>query len=123
VLVLEAEHGVPKDTFLEGLKKSCRTVYFREERQPTVFDLADAMEAGNAQESLRLLNRLLQEGEKPERLLGGLRAAWQRRGRDLAQRMRLLLECDLDIKTGRLKPALVLERLVIRLCGGKRKPV
>jgi DNA polymerase III delta subunit len=126
VLVLEAERGMARDDFLEGLKKNCRTLYFKEERQLTVFDLVRAMEAGSAQESLGILNRLLSDGEKPERLLGGLRAAWQKSAAsraDLVRRLKLLLECDLDIKTGRLKPALVLERLVIRLCCGRRKPV
>ncbi|MGE5308734.1 MAG: hypothetical protein ACM3OC_06600 [Deltaproteobacteria bacterium] len=124
VLVLEVERNLPKDSFLEGLKKCCRTSYFREERQLTVFDLARTIEARDARESLAILNRLLFEGEKPERLLGGLRASWEKRvadPRELERRMGLLLKSDLEIKTGRLKPALVLERLIIGLCS-LRKP-
>lgn len=123
VLVLEAERNIPKDGFLEGLKKHCRTSYFREERQWTVFDLARSIDARDARESLVILNRLLSEGEKPERLLGGLRASWQKRMPDprrLERRLGILLECDIAIKTGRLKPALVLERLVIGLCADRK---
>lgn len=124
-LVLDVEHNDLRNIFLEGLKKHCRVSYFKEKRQWTVFDLARAMEARDCRESLGILNRLLSDGEKPERLLGGLRASWQRRmndPRELERRLRLLLDCDVAIKTGRLKPTLVLERLVIGLCAG-RKPV
>jgi DNA polymerase III delta subunit len=123
VLVLEAERSQPKDQFIAGLKACCKTVYFREERRWTVFDLARAMEAGNAAESLRILHRLLGEGEKPERLMGGLRATWQKNvaaPAELQRRMKLLLASDLDIKTGKAKPNLVLERLVIGLCGFRK---
>jgi DNA polymerase III delta subunit len=122
-LVIDVERNLPKDGFLEGLKRHCRVQYFREERTQTVFDLARAMEVRNARESLGILNALLAAGEKPERLLGGLRASWQRRTgdqRELERRLGLLLECDLAIKTGRLKPALVLERLVIGLRAGRK---
>jgi DNA polymerase III delta subunit len=122
VLVLDVERNIPKDAFLEGLKANCRTSYFREERQWTVFDLARAIEGHDCREALGILNKLLSEGEKPERLLGGLRASWQKRinsPRELERRLRLLLDCDLAIKTGRLKPALVLERLVIGLSAGR----
>lgn len=124
VLVIDVERNVARDPFLEGLKSGAKTVYFKEERPVTVFDLARAIEIRDGRESLVVLNRLLFEGEKPERLLGGLRASWQKRvvdPRELERRLRLLLECDVNIKTGRLKPALVLERLVIGLCG-LRKP-
>jgi len=119
-LVLDMERAAGRDGFLEGLTSHCRTSYFKEERPVTVFDLARSIDARNARESLSILGRLLSEGEKPERLLGGLRASWQKRvtvPAEREKRLRLLLECDVDIKTGRLKPALVLERLVICLCG------
>ena len=123
VLVLDAGRSQPKDQFLDGLKTCCKTVYFREERRWTVFDLARAMEAGNAAESLRILHRLLGDGEKPERLMGGLRAAWQKNvaaPAELQRRLKLLLASDLDIKTGKAKPNLVLERLIIGLCGFRK---
>ncbi len=124
VLVLDVERNAGKDAFLEGLKRSCKTAYFGETRQLTVFDLARAMEGRDCRRSLGILNRLLADGEKPERLLGGLRASWQKRmndPRELQRRLELLVDCDVDIKTGRLKPALVLERLVIRLCSGRNE--
>jgi DNA polymerase III delta subunit len=123
VLALDVERNNVKDSFLEGLKKHCRVSYFKEERQWTVFDLARAIEARDCREGLSILHRLLSGGEKPERLLGGLRVSWQKKisnPRELQRRLGLLLECDVDIKTGRLKPALVLERLVLGLCAGRK---
>jgi DNA polymerase III delta subunit len=120
VVVLDVERNAVKDSFLDGLKQYCRVSYFKETRQWTVFDLARSMEARDCRGALIILNKLLSLGEKPERLLGGLRVSWQKRignPRELERRIKTLLECDVDIKTGRLKPALVLERLVISLCG------
>ena len=60
------------------------------------------------------------KGEKPERIMGGLRASWTRYPADplsLKKRLKILLQCDLDIKTGRIKPVYALERLIVNLCG------
>jgi len=66
-----------------------------------------------------VLNQLLENGEKPEWILSGLRYAW---GKNIAtplekkRRLKFLLDCDMDIKTGKLKPVFVLEKLIIKLC-------
>lgn len=75
--------------------------------------------------ALRILNELLRNGERPERILGGLRYAWEREftpGVEAKRRLKLLLNCDINIKTGKLKPNFALEKLVISLCSlpGKR---
>jgi len=50
--------------------------------------------------------------------MGGLRYAWERgvHPAEAKRRLRLLLECDIDIKAGRIKPEFALERLIVRLC-------
>jgi len=66
-----------------------------------------------------VLNQLLRNGEKPERILGGLRYSWENSMADVFQirkKLRLLLSCDIDIKTGRLRSDFALERLVVNLC-------
>ena len=66
------------------------------------------------------LSKLLEEGERPERILGGLRYAWERDAAsplETRRRLKALLTCDIEIKTGKIKPVFALERLVIKLCG------
>ncbi len=66
--------------------------------------------------------RLLENGERPERILGGLRYAVEKttyHPLESKKRLKFLLNCDTDIKTGRLKAEFALERLVVALCAGK----
>jgi hypothetical protein len=61
----------------------------------------------------------LQNGERPEMILGGLRSNYERnvfKPLERRKRLKLLLNCDIEIKTGRLKPELALEKLVAGLC-------
>jgi len=66
------------------------------------------------------LAQLLKNGERPEMIMGGLRYAWEKSPLspvDLKLKLKALLDCDIDIKTGRLQPDFALENLIIRLCG------
>jgi DNA polymerase III delta subunit len=120
VLVFDAESSNPKDGFFDFLSKNSRVFRCRQEERFDTFALGRQIELKKTQTSLRMLNKLLQDGEKPERILGGLRHAWERDLTNPAEkkkRLKLLLNCDLDIKTGRLKPVFVLERLIVSLCG------
>lgn len=92
---------------------------FSRSEQPDVFALARQVEARNGPASLRILNGLLRAGEKPERILGGLRASWERNTKSqhaLKKRMQALLQSDIEIKTGKLKPSIALEKMVVSLC-------
>lgn len=125
VLVIDFHGSAYKDAFVSGVSRFAAVMRFREERRSTVFDLARAIDARQAQASLQILHSLLQEGEKPERILGALRSSWERtmsQKQELAKRLRLLLVSDVDIKTGRVKPAFVLERLIVSLCGLRNPP-
>jgi DNA polymerase III delta subunit len=122
ILVIDIERTKPKDDFPQQMSRFAQICHFKEEKHLNVFDLSRQIELRKTALSLGILHQLLEEGEKPERILGGLRASWQRSITDTAlikKRIKLLLACDIEIKTGRIKPVFVLERLIISLCGLK----
>jgi len=119
VLVLDINHYDRKDEFINQLSKFAKVMRFKEEVAVDAFTLSRSIALKKPGHALRLLNQLLREGERPERILGGLRYAWEREAAaplELKRRLNLLLNCDIDIKTGRLKPVFALEKLVISLC-------
>ena len=119
LLIMEAEAAEKKDVFLTSLSRHARVMRFKDAQRPDTFLLHRYIELRQPDCSLRILRELLDGGERPERILGGLRYAWEREfssAQELKRRIKLLLGCDIDIKTGRLKPAFALEKLVIRLC-------
>jgi DNA polymerase III delta subunit len=121
VLVLDMDYPEARDEFIGDIVRRAQVYRFREAARLDTFSLSRQIELGKPAYALRVLNQLLENGERPERILGGLRYAWQRssRGGVLAAKkgLKLLLNCDLDIKTGRLKPNFALEKLVLCLCG------
>jgi len=124
VLILDVNHQDAKDGFLRELVRFAQVYRFGEPARIDTFALSRQIEQRKPDYALRLLNQLLKNGEKPERIMGGLRYAWERDARyplETKKRLKLLLNCDIDIKRGRLSPNFALERLVISLCG-LRKP-
>jgi DNA polymerase III delta subunit len=123
VLVLDFNAYNPRDEFMRDLSRRCRTLHFKEEPRIDTFTLSRQIELGRPDEALRLLRKLLDKAEKPERILGGLRYAWEGDISNLLEarkRLKLLLECDIDIKTGRLKPEIALEKLTVSLCAFRK---
>lgn len=123
VLAIDIEKSDPKDEFIKGLLRLCMVYRFKEAPVADAFTLARCIEQRKGEHALKTLHQLLRNGEKPEKIMGGLRYSLLREETsplEARRRLRLLLECDIDIKTGRLKPALALERFVISLsCLGK----
>lgn len=122
ILILDIEKIKPKDEFIEQIKRFSQVCHFREEKDADVFVLGRQIESKKTALSLQILNRLFRQGERPEKILGGLRACLLRNITDLSEvrkRIKLLLQCDIDIKTSRLKPGFALERLVVSLCEPK----
>ncbi|MDD5692640.1 MAG: hypothetical protein PHP10_05635 [Candidatus Omnitrophica bacterium] len=125
ILVLDFEHYDHKNRFIKDLQGCATITRFRETVNPDAFSLARQIESGKADAALRLLNQLLNNGEAPERILGALRFAWERQNmgsKDSRRRLKLLLACDIEIKTGRLKPAYALEKLIVSLCCFAQSP-
>ena len=120
VLVLILEHYDYQDDFIKNISRIAKVLRFKETVNPDTFALNRQIELRKTDYALRLLNQLLKNGEAPERILGGLRYAWEKQGvqnLEAKRKLKLLLGCDVEIKTGRLKPAFALEKLVIGLCG------
>lgn len=106
--------------FIKRIQRYVKLYRFRETEQANAFSLSRQISSGKADSALRVLSQLLNEGQRPERILGGLRYAWEKDTMHqvvLKRRLRLLLDCDIDIKTGRLKAPFALEKLIISLCG------
>ena len=120
VLVLDFAQYDYKDDFIKAISAHACSLRFKETVNPDTFTLNRQIELKKADSALRLLNQLLQNGEAPERILGGLRYAWEKQdisSLSARKKLKLLLTADLEIKTGRLKPACALEKLVVSLCG------
>lgn len=119
VLVLDMSQYDPKNEFVRRILRFTIVCRFKEPMHLDTFALSRQIELKRGDYALRLLNQLLNNGEKPERILGGLRYSLMKIARshfETRRRLKLLLNCDIDIKTGRLKPSLALERVVINLC-------
>ena len=120
VLILDFVHSDPKDKFVNAISRFASVSRFKEEPQLDTFALSRQIELKKTDYALRILNQLLDKGEKAERIMGGLRYSWERSSANQVEskrRMKALLACDIDIKTGKLKDSFALERLIVRLCG------
>ncbi len=119
ILVLDMNKYSPRDDFIRQVIPYSEVCRFKEEAHLDTFTLARAIDLKKSGYALDVLSRLLRNGEKPERILGGLRYSWENSvadGLETRRKLRLLLGCDIDIKTGRLRPDFTLERLVVNLC-------
>ena len=125
ILVLDFERYDSKEDLIAKVSAQSTVIRFKQEYQENVFDLANTIKAGKAAGSLSILNGLLKRGFKPELILGGLRSSIQKETGTAAllqKKSKLFLECDIAIKTGLLKPAFALEKLVVSLCSLKKFP-
>jgi DNA polymerase III delta subunit len=119
LLILDINHVDKNDVFFQTLSKYLKIFRFEEEQAPDTFKLSEEIDRKRINSSLRILSALLLNAERPERIMGGLRYHWQKSYlpyQERNRRLKLLLNCDIDIKTGKLKPAFALERLLINLC-------
>lgn len=119
ILVLDMDKYLPKDEFIRQVSRYSQVCRFKEEAPLNTFTLSRAIDFKKSSYALWVLSQLLRKGEKPERILGGLRYSWENSIADIFQikkKLRLLLACDRDIKTGRLRSDFALERLVVNLC-------
>ncbi|MFH1888824.1 MAG: hypothetical protein ABH806_01900 [Candidatus Omnitrophota bacterium] len=120
VLVLDINKYLPRDEFIARVSRYGQVIRFKEEALPDAFALSRAIDSRKTGYALRVLNQLLRNGEKPERILGGLRYSWENNTGGPSQtkrKLRALLGCDIDIKSGKLRPDFALERLIAFLCG------
>jgi len=118
-LILDMARAEGKDAFVKDLSRHAQVVRFKDVVKADAFVLSRQIDAQKTSFALKTLNQLLEDGEKPERIIGGLRYAMERSGiysPQAKKKLKALLNCDIDIKTGRLRPDFALEKLVIKLC-------
>ncbi len=117
-IVLDAVKIGREDAFLNKVAMVAKSVGCQPRSSPDTFALADAIGRKEPEAALNILSDLFKRGEKPEKILGGLRYRLTRNAfnqKDRISKVGLLLDTDLKIKTGRLKPEFALEALIIRL--------
>ena len=125
ILILDFARLDKKNEFINQVYKYAKAFRFKETVQPDTFDLNHKIQQGRPDLCLRILNQLLGAGQRPERILGGLRFIWERDFSipyERKKRLRLLINCDKEIKTGKLPAHFALEKLVISLAC-LRKPL
>ena len=89
--------------------------------------MTNAIESGQAGDALRQLALMLDAGAAPEKILGQL--GWLVRTKfpaiapaGVGPAVDALFRTDLDLKRSAGAPRILLERLVVELCAGKRTP-
>lgn len=120
VLILDISQQERYDEFVRKLTRLAKVYRFKEVLQLDSFVLGRQINSRRPDYALRVLNQLLKNGERPERILGGLRYSWERESatpEETKRKLKLLLNCDINIKTGKIKPEFALEKLVLDLCG------
>jgi DNA polymerase III delta subunit len=90
--------------------------------------MTNAIEAGHAGDALRQLALMLDAGAPPEKILGQL--GWVVRSKfpalapgGVRPAVEALFRTDIDLKSSGGDPRVLLERLVVELCAGKRSRV
>lgn len=119
ILILDFDKAPKEAGFINRIYKQAKVIRFKETKAQDAFVLNRSIALRRPDSALRVLNQLLKEGERPERIMGALRYAWERESAsplEMKRRLKLLLNCDIEIKTGRLKANFALEKLVISLC-------
>ncbi len=119
ILVLDITLRNRQDEFINRIYKYAKVLHFEEIVPPDTFTLSREINLKRPDYALRILNQLLKNGEKPEMILGGLRYSWERdnlSSLERRKRLRVLLNCDIEIKTGKLKALFALEKLIVSLC-------
>ena len=119
IMILDLDRYKPNVDFIRRFTGYAQILRFSEQEEPNIFFLSKQIELRRITPSLKILKQLLKNGERPEKILGGLRSVWQRSissPQESRKRLEFLLSCDLEIKTGRLKPPFALEKCIVSLC-------
>ena len=120
LLLLDSSKLAADNPFVKELEPFVKRFNFRRQNKVNAFDLAHAIVTQRPTYALRILNTLLKNREKPQSILGALFWQWDDMKSRLSlekfrEGLKLLLDTDIRIKTGRLKEELALELVVIRL--------
>ena len=86
-----------------------------------VFNVTNAIAAHNPQEALKMLSQVIEGGDHPLQIMGGLLWFWGKQKKRLTadhykQGLLVLQEADFHIKRSRLQPEQAMEVAVTKLC-------
>ena len=120
VLLLDSNEADTRNAFIAKLSPQSKIFSTQTKPRQNVFDMTRAMSSRNSVEALRILDELMEEGDHPLQIMGGLVWFWGKtRGRIPSERfqkgLQYLQEADLNIKRSRLKPEHAVEVLVAKL--------
>lgn len=107
--------------FLSKLEAKGKVLEFGGKKKLSVFDMTNAIGARNPREALAMLSVLINEGNHPLQLMGGLVWFWGKSKTRISpanfqKGLKELQEADLSMKRSRLPPEYALEVLVTKLC-------
>jgi len=111
------------ESFIRRISGYAKTIRFQEDPRPDTFSLGRQINLRRPDAALKILRELTRfndERKLAPLILGVLRANFEREVAEpleLRRRLKLLLACDLEIKTGKLKASFALEKLIVALCG------
>jgi len=121
VVILNADSVSAKNNFFKKLASSAEVIHYGQGiTKSNVFDMTRAMENRDCTGALKLLNTLLDDGNHPLQIMGGLVWFWGKsKNRLLADNFNkgllALQEADLSIKRSRIKPDYAVEIVVTKL--------
>jgi len=118
--ICDSDEGDSKTAFFDKLSAQAKVFQFGVAVKSNVFDVTKAIGARNPQQALKMLTNLLEEGNHPLQLMGGLIWFWGGlKGRLSSDKFRQGLveiqKADLNIKRSRLSPENALEVLIVKL--------
>jgi DNA polymerase III delta subunit len=99
------------DAFVKEIEPYVKKLVSRIDKKLGVFDLTQAIVSRQTTRALNILNTLLVNREKPQSILGAIFWQWEK-GKDslnldkFRQGLKLLLDTDIKIKTGKLEEKL-----------------
>jgi len=122
VLLLDSDAAELKNAFFKEISLSAQLFSFSLGKKQNVFDMTRAIGSRNGTEALRILNELMEEGDHPLQIMGGLVWFWGKQKSVVSsdkflKGLKFLQEADLNIKRSRLKPEYAVEMAVVKLVG------
>jgi len=120
MLLLDADSSEATYALIKELGPFVKKIEVAAKEKIDVFQLTEAIISHKTTDALSILNKLLQNREKSPAILGALFWQWDKAKDKLGpeqfkQGLKLLLDTDSRIKTGRLDEKLALELAVMRL--------
>ena len=121
VLILDSDDMKPSDDFFKAVGRKAKIMDFGHQEEINVFRLTDAIGRKRKTEALKILAELLDQGDHPLQIMGGLVWFWgTQKGRvnDAVYTggLEALKTADLNIKRNRMKPEYAVEVAVMQLC-------